>query len=55
MLSKVLLSIDTHKVNEDKRADKDDENIFFQFKNNENIYIDNPLDLFLKSNNNCMK
>ena len=54
MLNKALLSIDKHTVNEDNNEDIDDEKIFFQFEKNENIYKENPLDLFLKSDNNSI-
>ena len=46
LLNKSLLSIDKHTVNEDNNEDIDDKKIFFQFAN---IYKENPLDLFLKS------
>ena len=52
MLNKALLSIDKHAVNKDINEDIDDENNFVQFEKNENIYKENPLDLFLKSDNN---
>ena len=55
MLNKALLSIDKHTVNEDNNVDIDDEKIFFQFEKNENIYKENPLDLFLKSDNNSIE
>ena len=46
LLNKSLLSIDKHTVNEDNNEDIDDKKNFFQFAN---IYKENPLDLFLKS------
>ena len=52
LLSKALLSIDKHTVNEDNNEDIDDKNNFFQFAN---IYKENPLDLFLKSDNNSIE
>ena len=56
LLNKALLSIDKHTVNEDNNKDYiDDEINFFQFKKNENIYKENPLDLFLKSDNSSIK
>ena len=55
MLNKALLSIDELSVNKDINEDIDDENNFFQFEKNENIYKENPLDLFLKSDNNSIE
>ena len=52
LLNKALLSIDKHTVNEDNNEDIDDKNNFFQFAN---IYKENPLDLFLKSDNNSIE
>ena len=55
LLNKALISIDKHTVNEDNNDDIDDENNFFQFEKNENIYEENPLDLFLKSDINSIE
>ena len=55
LLNKTLLSIDKHAVNKDINENIDDENNFFQFEKNENIYKENPLDLFLKSDNNSIE
>ena len=55
LLNKALISIDKHTVNEYNNEDIDDENNFFQFEKNENIYKENPLDLFLKSGNNSIE